>query len=172
MIKWKNDKLKTLVFNKNFRENNFRGKIAGIFTLGAATISYELLWNELKNDDVTSVITIQNILFCELIKDGYKLKYEHVLTNDKIIERKSISKELIRQGYATNANEAFSNILIYNEKQINFLLALANKHNLEKSIGTDYHGIDIREALSFEKEGVQVDESIIEFIDKDYKFKL
>ena len=178
-------------------------------------------------------------LFCELVKDGYMLNYGNVLNNDKILERKSISKELIRQGYATNANDAFSNILntdkyrhfakniptikggieiikqcggvavwahpfgitrggkkeiseeqvlqlskfmieydieaievyyqLYNKKQINFLLALANKHNLWQSIGTDYHGIDIREVLFFEKEGVQVDESIIELIDKEIK---
>ncbi|MCL2064585.1 MAG: hypothetical protein FWG98_09485 [Candidatus Cloacimonetes bacterium] len=50
-------------------------------------------------------------LFCELVKDGYMLNYENVLTNDKITERKRISKELIRQGYATNANDVFSNIL-------------------------------------------------------------
>jgi len=37
-VKWKNDlKLQTLVYNKDFRENNFHGKIAGVFTLGEAT---------------------------------------------------------------------------------------------------------------------------------------
>ncbi|MCL2064689.1 MAG: PHP domain-containing protein [Candidatus Cloacimonetes bacterium] len=183
-------------------------------------------------------------LFCELVKDSYMLKYENVLTNDKIIERKSISNELIRQGYATNANDAFSNILntdkyrhfakniptikkgieiikqcggvavwahpfgitrggkkeiteeqvlnlieymleygieaievyyqLYDVQQIQFLEALATTHKLWKSIGTDYHGIDPlpchsearrilfpKEILFFEKEGIQVDESII-----------
>ena len=38
-IKWKNDnKLQTLVYNKDFRERNFgKGKMAGVFTLGQAT---------------------------------------------------------------------------------------------------------------------------------------
>ena len=37
-VKWKNDlQLQTLVYNKDFRERNFCGKIAGAFTLGEAT---------------------------------------------------------------------------------------------------------------------------------------
>jgi wobble nucleotide-excising tRNase len=37
-VKWENDiKLQSLVYNKDFREKNFNGKIAGVFTLGEAT---------------------------------------------------------------------------------------------------------------------------------------
>jgi wobble nucleotide-excising tRNase len=37
-VKWKNEQqLKNLVYNKDFREKNFEGKIAGVFTLGEAT---------------------------------------------------------------------------------------------------------------------------------------
>ena len=37
-VKWKNDQqLQTLVYNRDFRERNFHGKIKGVFTLGEAT---------------------------------------------------------------------------------------------------------------------------------------
>ena len=205
------------------------GHIVGL-GIDLAKMQIELLKIEEEKD------RILHDLFCELVKDGYMLNYENVLTNGKIIERKSISSELIRQKYAVNANDAYSSILntnkyrhfaknipsikngieiiqncggiviwahpfgiarggkqevseeqvldlskcmikygidaievyyqLYNIEQIMFLEALATKLQLWKSIGTDYHGIDIREGLIFDKEGINMDESIIELIDK------
>ena len=62
--------------------------------------------------------------------------------------------------YGVEAIEVYYQL--YDVQQIQFLEALATTHKLRKSIGTDYHGVDMREVLFFEKEGIQVDESIVE----------
>lgn len=37
-IEWENDAIDIVVYNREFREKNFKGDIAGVFTLGQATI--------------------------------------------------------------------------------------------------------------------------------------
>ena len=54
-VKWKNDQqLQTLVYNKDFRERSFEGKIAGVFTLGEAT-SEQIKEIEKKQQELKSV---------------------------------------------------------------------------------------------------------------------
>ncbi|MFZ2284631.1 MAG: AAA family ATPase [Lutibacter sp.] len=55
-VSWKNDQsLKTLVYNKRFREHNFgNGKMSGIFTLGEATTE-EIEVIRLKNEELKGI---------------------------------------------------------------------------------------------------------------------
>jgi len=50
-------------------------------------------------------------LFDLLVTDGYNIEFVKIAQDDKITERTYIAKELIRQGYAADANEAFAKIL-------------------------------------------------------------
>jgi len=50
-------------------------------------------------------------LFDLLVADGYNLEFVKIAQDDKIAERTYIAKELIRQGYAADSNEAFAKIL-------------------------------------------------------------
>ena len=50
-------------------------------------------------------------LFDLLVTDGYNIDLERIVQDGKITERTHLSKELIRQGYAADGNEAFARIL-------------------------------------------------------------
>jgi wobble nucleotide-excising tRNase len=54
-VKWKSDQqLHTLVYNKDFRERNFEDKIAGVFTLGNATIE-QIKEIEIKTQELRTI---------------------------------------------------------------------------------------------------------------------
>ena len=69
-IDWGNDQIKTLVYNKEFRNRNFgNGKLGGIFTLGEATADEikeieekVLALKELKNEGVKKRETLKGVL--------------------------------------------------------------------------------------------------------------
>ena len=50
-------------------------------------------------------------LFNLLVADGYNIDIDKITQDGKIAERTHIAKELIRQGYAVDGNEAFAKIL-------------------------------------------------------------
>jgi len=50
-------------------------------------------------------------LYDALVADGYNLDLDRIAPNGKIIERTHIAKELTRQDYAVDSNEAFAKIL-------------------------------------------------------------
>ena len=52
-----------------------------------------------------------NALFDQLIADGYKLEKDNVFRDGRIRQRKIISYELTRAGYAKDSNDAFNRIL-------------------------------------------------------------
>ncbi|MCL2064690.1 MAG: AAA family ATPase [Candidatus Cloacimonetes bacterium] len=96
MIRWKNNsKLQTLVFNNDFRESNFQGKIAGIFTLGETTI------------DVINEIDIKN-------KELNRIKEDGVQKN-KTIEK---LKEDITHLEISFETDCWQNIYKKNENQL------------------------------------------------------
>lgn len=60
-LDWENEEIKTLVYNKEFRDRNFgNGKLGGVFTLGEATA------------DEIKVIEEKVIALKELKKEGLK----------------------------------------------------------------------------------------------------
>lgn len=83
-IDWKDGRsLKTLVYNKQFRDNNFgTGSIAGVFTLGQATRE-DIEQIDNKKAEVTELRTVQATKQATLTRQENKLKaHEDSFTND------------------------------------------------------------------------------------------
>lgn len=117
---WENDPIKTLVYNKEFRERNFgKGKLGGVFTLGEATAEQiqvieekGILLKEIKNERIKKNETLE----------GFILKKEELTNTFKEFCWSNIYKK-----YETTFKDAF--VGFQNKEKFKTKILIANSSN-------------------------------------------
>ncbi len=130
-VQWKNDiEAELVVYNRNFREHNFKGDIAGVFTLGAATIKDIQHLEELKAEQAKRLSELKNR------KNALQIK------NEELINCKDKFKEtvwnVILKDNENDFQEAFAG---FRSKKDKFRDAVIQKYN------TKHNSSETRETL-------------------------
>ncbi|MGK0448510.1 MAG: wobble nucleotide-excising tRNase [Polaribacter sp.] len=128
-LDWENEEIKTLVYNKEFRDRNFgNGKLGGVFTLGEATA------------DEIKVIEEKVIALKELKKEGLKKRetLEGVSTKKKelIVTFKEFCWSNIYKKYENTFKDAFVGFL--NKEKFKSKILLENTNNVSELKTLDY----------------------------------
>lgn len=155
-INWRNElPLRTLVYNKGFRERNFgKGKLTGVFTLGEATAE-QIKIIEAKSDEL-KVIKADGIKKSETLKSK-KQEQEKLENNFKESVWKKVYKK--HESYFKKAfkgsmqKESFKNKLLQEEKNnISPLETAENLRERAKTIfGKEPQLIEIINSISFNR---------------------
>lgn len=119
-LDWENEEIKTLVYNKEFRDRNFgNGKLGGVFTLGEATT------------DEIKVIEEKVIALKELKKEGLKKRETLEGVSDKkkelLIALKEFCWSSIYKKYESTFKDAFVGFL--NKEKFKNKILLENVNN-------------------------------------------
>lgn len=122
-VTWKNTlPLKTLVYNKDFRDKNFgNGKIGGVFTLGQATA------DEIKN--ISDKQTLLQVIKQDIIQKRETLKSQETKREELDIAFKDDSWKNIYKKYENDFKEAFKGAL----KSEGFKTRLLEEHTNNKT---------------------------------------
>jgi len=134
-IKWEHEqKIDILVYNKKFRDENFKTSIAGIFTLGQATVDEKKTIEDKQKK--LKIIKQERITKRETLKKQQKEK-----TKKENSFQENIYEDIYRE-YKSNFKEAF--ILAQYKKTFRDKLLLESKNNTSNVLDFD----DLKEQAS------------------------